>query len=226
MEGLRSERPPLAAQAAILAGLAGAALITVVCVVTAVAYVGSGGERYSPLNHFISELGELRHSELAAVFNVGLMIGGLCLSVHLVGLGLVVGGITGVLGATVGLVAGVAGTGVGVFPMDDLSRHGLVALTFFSLSPIAIALLTTPRALVRTSVAPRGRIAVGVFSVVAFIAFVALVLSTGVGTEGLAAPEDRRDLSPVTILEWLAFAGILAWVVLASLDLRRKLAAR
>ena len=55
---------------AIWAGLIGASVIAVGSVVTASPTRGSKGESYSPLNHFVSELGELAVSRLAVVFNL------------------------------------------------------------------------------------------------------------------------------------------------------------
>ena len=57
--------------------------MTATSVVTALAYTGSKGQPYSPLNHWVSELGEVGVSELASVFNVGLIIGGLCFAVFM-----------------------------------------------------------------------------------------------------------------------------------------------
>ena len=85
-------------------GLAGSAIISLGSVVAAVAYVGKHGQRYSPLNHWISELGEVAESELHLAFNLGLIVGGPMLALFLVGLGRMVGGgwgiaIAGVLAA-------------------------------------------------------------------------------------------------------------------------------
>ena len=68
------------------AGIVGAGAIGIGSVVTAIVYRGADGEPYSPLNHFVSELGELAQSELAGVFNAGLMVGGICFAVFMSGL--------------------------------------------------------------------------------------------------------------------------------------------
>jgi hypothetical membrane protein len=64
-----------------IAGFIGAAAITLGALITGLAYTGTAGERYSPLNHWVSELGEVGVSEQASVFNLGLIIGGLALAV-------------------------------------------------------------------------------------------------------------------------------------------------
>ena len=59
-------------------GFLGCALIILGMTASAIAYRGRQGERYSPFNHFISELGERGTARLAAVFNGGVIAGGLC----------------------------------------------------------------------------------------------------------------------------------------------------
>jgi len=59
-----------------LLGLASAGVILFGVVIAAVPYRGHAGEAYSPLNHFISELGEVATSRLAWAFNLGIILGG------------------------------------------------------------------------------------------------------------------------------------------------------
>src|SRR3989304_4746513 len=59
--------------------LAGALSAILGSLTAAAAYRGRQGETYSLLNHFISELGEAGVSRLAWVFNLGLILCGLCL---------------------------------------------------------------------------------------------------------------------------------------------------
>jgi hypothetical membrane protein len=58
---------------------AGAASAILGALIAGLAYRGRQNERYSILNHFISELGEVGISRLAWVFNLGLILCGLCL---------------------------------------------------------------------------------------------------------------------------------------------------
>ncbi len=114
-------------------GMAGSAVIALAGLVAALAYRGRLGEAYSPLNHFVSELGELGVSPLAGVFNAGLLIGGLCMVIFLVGLGRRIGGWPGLLFGVLGLACGVSGTLVGAFPMNNLPPHIFWAMNFFNL---------------------------------------------------------------------------------------------
>jgi hypothetical protein len=121
---------------------------------TAVAYRGADGERFSPTNHFVSELGELAQSELARTFNLSVIAGGLCFVVFMTGLAASRPGWLRVAAGGVGIVAGVAGSFVGVFPMDNIGRHTRAAMTFFNLAAAGGRRFGNRRGLHRLS--PRG----------------------------------------------------------------------
>jgi hypothetical membrane protein len=118
---------------AILSGFAGSLAVTAGSVLTALAYNGSNGESFSPLNHFVSELGELFVSDLAPVFNTSLIIGGVAFAVFMIGLASARAGRLRWVYGVLGVVAGAAGALVGVLPMNYLDQHAVVALTFFNL---------------------------------------------------------------------------------------------
>src|SRR5437870_757876 len=108
-----------------LAGMAGALAIGACSLLAVVGYRGSAGETYSPLNHYVSDLGEAGVSRLAPIFNIGLIAGGLCFAVFIVGFGAARGGLAGLAISAVGAIAGIAGALVGVFPVNDIDRHTL-----------------------------------------------------------------------------------------------------
>jgi hypothetical membrane protein len=114
-------------------GAAGAGIIFAGSLIAALFYRGRLGEAYNPLNHFVSELGEVGISAAAWAFNGGLLIGGVMLVVFLVALGRRIGGWLGALFGAVGLACGVCGTAVGAVPMNDLLPHIFWARSFFNL---------------------------------------------------------------------------------------------
>ena len=119
---------PVFFQILAMAGAAGAILGALIA---GVAYRGKLGERYSPFNHFISELGELGVSRLAWVFNLGLILCGLCLLPACISLGLLLPGVWSKLGMAAGVIAAVSVALVGVFPMNKLTPHIWAAVTYF-----------------------------------------------------------------------------------------------
>ncbi len=97
----------------------------------ALVYRGKLGERYSLLNHFISELGEVGVSRAAWFFNAGLLLGGLVFLPYIIGLGISFGSLFGWLGTAAGIIAVLGVAAVGVFPMNNLKPHTIAAMTYF-----------------------------------------------------------------------------------------------
>jgi len=189
-------------------------IITAAITISAIVYEGTAGERYSLVNHWVSELGEVGVSQLAWVFNLGLIIGGPLLALFMVGLGRIVGGGWGGAIAVSGAVAGIGAALVGVFPMGDVRLHGIAALTFFFAAPVAIGLFTLWLVRVRPDDVPRSLAWPGILTVAAFVTFLTL-LFTG-DTRSFGAPAERLAIWPVAIFEWLTLIGVLAWFMAVS----------
>ncbi len=92
----------------------GAASIALGTVLALLRYQGP----FTLLNLTISELGLLPDSPWAAVFNGGLIVGGLALGMFLVGIGWLLRGWSGALVALLGGLTGLMTALVGVFPVD------------------------------------------------------------------------------------------------------------
>jgi hypothetical membrane protein len=123
--------PDLSNRALGLLGLGSTAVILLGALIAAVAYVGPSGESYSPLNHFISELGERGQSRLALAFDAGVVAGGLGLGIFIVVLASRATGRYRWGLVLAGAVAGASGILVGVFPMDTHAVHRIVSGAFF-----------------------------------------------------------------------------------------------
>jgi hypothetical membrane protein len=193
-------------------GFIGSALFIVGSFVTAVAYSGTIGEAFSPLNHWVSELGEVGVSGLALVFNAGLFVGGLALALFFAALGLLRRTRLAWTYLVVGAIAGVSGAFVGVFPMNNRGIHIVFALGFFVLGWVAVGLASFDiwrRPEPRFS---RWLPALGAVTVAVFLMFLSVYipyLYTGTGS-------DRPDVSVATVLEWLVLVGIIGWVLVGS----------
>lgn len=122
--------------------LAGAASAVLGSLIAGLAYRGRLGERYSPLNHFISELGEEGVSRRAWAFNWGLIVCGLCLLPACVSLGLLLPGVWARLGLAAGAVTAVSLALVGVFPMNRLTPHIRAAVTYFRFGLVMVVFFT------------------------------------------------------------------------------------
>jgi hypothetical membrane protein len=182
-------------------------------------YRGKRGERYSLLNHFISELGEVGVSLAAWFFNTGLLLGGLALLPYVILLGISFGSLLGWLGAVAGIVAVLGVAAVGVFPMNNLKFHVIAAMTYFRAGLMMVflfglAILFQPNG---KTVVPQ---AAALLSLLAFLAYGAfLTLPRAWKNEQKPAdildPEqvpERPRLWALASLEWLVFFSTIAWL--------------
>ena len=112
-------------------GFTGTGLILVAVFYPIFQYRGKRGERYSMLNHFISELGEMGVSRAAWIFNGGLLLAGLVMLPYVIGLGIAFDSLLGWLGTAAGIIAVLGVSAVGVFPMNNVKSHTLAAMTYF-----------------------------------------------------------------------------------------------
>ena len=194
------------------AGFIGSAFFAIASIVTGVFYIGTQNEAFSPLNHWVSELGEMGVSRLALVFNTGLFIGGLALALFFFVLGRMRHSRLANIYVVIGVIAGISGALVGVFPMNNRSIHIVFALGFFVLGWVAVGLASYDiwrRPEPRLS---RWLPALGALTVTVFLLFLSVYipdLYTGTG-------DDRPDVSVATVLEWLVLIGIMGWVLVAS----------
>jgi hypothetical membrane protein len=193
-------------------GFVGSAFFLVAAVVAALAYSGSAGQGFSPLNHWVSELGEIGVSALAVVFNVGLFVGGVAFALFMVALGMLRRTALAWTYAAIGFVAGMSCALVGVFPMNNRGIHILVALGFFVLGWISVALASVDLWRRPDPRFARWLPVLGAITVALFLAFLSVYipyLYTGTGA-------DRPQISVATTLEWLVAFGLIGWVLAAS----------
>ena len=205
-------------RAAPWAGIVGTGAIAAGSVVTALAYRGADGESYNPLNHFVSELGELANSELAGVFNLAVIVSGVCLIVFMSGLAATGGGRLRQLAGAVGVVSGLGGALVGVFPMDVIGPHSLAAMTFFNLGGVAIGVASLDFVRHRDPRFPRWLAVLGVATLVALGAFLREVGAYTRPSGALAGQAVRPEVWAFTTFEWLTLVGIVGWVLLGGVS--------
>ena len=195
-------------------GLLGSVVFATTSVIAALVYSGTQGEGFSPLNHWVSELGEEGVSRLATLYNVGLMVSGICLAIFMTALGLHRGGRLAWLYVPIGIVAGIGGALVGVFPMSSTGPHVPAALTFFVLGWISVGLASIDIWRRPDPRFPRWLPWLGALTVLAFLVFLSLYIPyltyTGAGSA------DRAPFQLVVVFEWLVLIGIMAWVFVAS----------
>jgi len=207
-----------------LAGWAGCLILIISSLITAAGYRGKRGERYSALNHFISELGERGVSRLAPVFNIGLIAGGMLLLPYLISLGLLMGNLWAKLGMAAGIWTAGSCALVGLFPMDNREMHTRVAMSFFrgglvTLILFSLAVWRQPVAHVAKTVNIAG--AMGICAYAAFL----IIASRQLKEEELQEPdpEDSPERPRFWILpavEWTVFLTTIIWFFCLGLGMR------
>ncbi len=199
-------------------GLAGCLVIVFAMLYTAVGYSGRKQERYSALNHFISELGETGVSSRAWIFNYGLIVGGVLLVPFVIGYGIVLENVWAVLGAVAGVWATISCVLVGMFPMNNLDPHIKAATSYFR-SGLAmvflfgVAVLAQPAGAVNVS---RWASLASLLAVLAYGSFLFLgrLPENAPAEAATLDPDlipDRPRLWGLAALEWLVFASTIVW---------------
>ncbi len=203
-----------------ITGLVGTGLIILAVLYPALVYRGKCGERYSLLNHFISELGEVGVSRAAGVFNSGLLLGGLILIPYILSLGISFGSFLGWLGTAAGIIAVLGVAAVGIFPMNNLKPHAIAAMTYFRAGLVMVfffglAIIFQPGG--EASI-PQGANLLSLLAFLSYGAFLVLPLfrqKVKKPTEILDPEQmpERPRVWPLAALEWLVFFSTIVWLL-------------
>ena len=198
--------------------LIGVALAIGASIVAAIAYSGGQGQAYDPLNHTVSSLGEWAVSELALVFNLALITGGVLIGLFMVGRYLIANDLGGRGFGVLGAIAGFAMAAVGVFAVDWLEPHILVALVAF-LSILVTAVWFSVWAFRGGAPYPRPLAWFAVWIAIAMVLFLVVpaILQPDIGFEEEFTPTNPRpDILWNAALEWLVILSAWIWIALVA----------
>ncbi len=219
-------------------GLAGCLIPASASLAAAFLYRGKAGEKYSPLNHFVSELGERGVSRAAALFNGGLVAGGLLMLPFFAWLGLALNGVWGVLAAAAGFWASVSCALVGIYPMSTFVPHVRAATSYFRGGLAAVVLSALGIWLAPAGHVPKGAAAAGVAAAVVYALFMVVgavryrravdsgqmsyldpaSIGEDSGLEGRFLRQGERPrIWLIPVMEWLVFASTVGCFFAVSL---------
>lgn len=201
-------------------GFAGTGLVILAVLYPTLVYRGKRGERYSLLNHFISELGEVGVSRTAGFFNTGLLLGGLILMPYIISLGISFDSLLGWLGTAAGIIAVLGVAAVGIFPMNNLKPHAIAAMTYFR-AGLAMVFFFGLAILFQPAGKPVVPPAANLLSLLAFLAYAAFLFSPRVTKKepkpiNILDPEqtpERPRVWALPALEWVVFFSTIAWLL-------------
>ncbi len=192
-------------------------------------YRGAAGEPYSPLNHWISELGQIGVSGLATVFNLALVVAGVEFVIFMVGLAQTSPSRLRWVFGPLGAVAGIGAVFVGIYPMNHPDEHLFAATTYFTLAWIAVGLASISFLRFPDPRFP-GWLAVGgglpVAASIAFLVVLRLDAFTSARMAATGPIQGRPDVWLGPILEWAVLVAITGWTLLAGMTWRTTLKPR
>ncbi len=211
--------------AAVVLGFLSVLSFLVGAIVAAIAYRGKTGERFAFRNHYVSELGEIGVSRLAAVFNASLVVGGLA---PLPAFVLFAFGSDGswvaIPGVSTGVAAGALLAMVGFFPVNAYAVHIVSARLFFTLFFPTQAFVTAAIVGHGGAGSPAGAlvIAASACCVAAYLSClfgVPLLTGTTVGYFHTRISGTRPRIVPLAIGEWAVFFSATFWIAAFSTSL-------
>jgi hypothetical membrane protein len=206
-----------------LCGILGPGIIFVGILITGLAYVGVEGQRYTILNHFVSELGELGVSEAAVVFNGSLLIGGLISTFFMVYLTCQIEHWIRYPLGLLSITAALSGALVGVYPMNYLIPHIRAAMAFFNLGMLMAFLYSLVFLFGKRHPFPKWLAIPGLLNAAAFTFFNNFPTEFEAGVDFQESMANllthRPDFIPLALMEWIVILGILIWVSLMGIYL-------
>jgi hypothetical protein len=211
-------------------GFVGCVVVGLTTLYTSLGYTGKAKERFSPGNHFISELGEIGVSSRARIFNSGLMVSGAALIPFVIGLGLYLQNTWAKLGILAGLWTSIACLCVGLFPMNNISPHIKAAIAYFRGGFVTVLLFN-----LSILFQPAGQVLIPVYALVpgalAVIAygsflFLAARMNTSESPSNSLDPQqlsERPRFWLLPVVEWTVFFSTLFWFFCIALILFLKM---
>lgn len=192
-------------------------LVSLVCAYLASrGYSGIHCESYSIFNHFISELGDRRIAVGSSFFNAGMVVSSVFLTIFGVGFTMNFRGWQRVVVGILALVTGISCGLVGLFPVDILLPHLLVAMIFFHSALALVFFCTGLTFFSKQPVLPKWTVVPGIITAVFFAAFV--LWPNDVVRLWVRHPDrfSRPEIWWHPILEWGCFFSIILWLLIVT----------
>ena len=184
-------------------------------------FSGMKNERYSFLNHFISELGDPRFAPHKTLFNLSLIIGGFLMIPFIIGVGLYFNSILGYFILGLGIICAVSCSLIGFLPENKIKPHFTVAGIFFLGMGIVMLLSTFAIFIQSTNFPPW----LGFVTIGAFIIYSLFIIDTiRLSEKELRLTDTPWAWDPARpkfwrnpFLEWVSFFAILFWLFLITI---------
>jgi hypothetical membrane protein len=187
-------------------------------------FSGMKQERYSILNHFVSEGGDRRFAPHKTLFAIALIVGGVMFAPFTIGIALILPRIPAILIGVDGVFCSVSCCLVGIFPEDKEKMHFSVAACFFVGMGVLLLLLVVTYFFGLLGMFPAWVIVPSLVTLVLFVAFIVDTLSIPKWELDLtnrpwdSDPEHRPNGRPRfwrnPFLEWCSFIALAVWLAI------------
>jgi hypothetical membrane protein len=226
MSEMTEERRLALGRIATTAGILAFWTVVLASAVAALGYQGASGESYSPVNHWVSELGQLGVSARASTFNLGLVASGVEFVIFMLGLAMTSPSRLRWVFGPLGIVAGIGGSFVGVYPMNHSDAHVIAASLFFDCGCLAVLVASLSFARIPETRFPRRLLVLGALTTAAFLLFAVVLRVDDFTRQRMVSSGPiigRPEIWLGPIIEWAVLVGIMAWTLLVSLSWRATL---
>ncbi len=201
-------------------GLSGTIVVLVGSLVPAIAYRGKLGEKYSLLNHFVSELGDRNISLLSSIFNSSLILAGILFSMFMIQLARYLGTIGAFIAGAVGVIAAFGCCMVGAFPMDTIKKHDRCAAVFFTGGLSTVFLFGIISLLDKRHGLPMEFVLYAFIVAMFFAVYIMIPRKTTIDIVTYKELDAQRPVVwALPLLEWISMLGIIGWIAAVSLCL-------
>jgi hypothetical protein len=213
-------------------GLIGALISLIAFLISSLFYIDSQGHTYSILNYFVSELGNMVESPLAAVFNYGLILGGSFLALFMIGLYFLVENKSIKIASIIGIFSAISTICVGIFPMNTLIPHAIAAMGFFYGGMFTVIIFTVSILLKKATIVSKTSfripIWIGIVGIIVSVFFVLFHFGPADMSIDFGEVFSNSDISQniinirpdfwgIAFTEWLVVLGVIFWILFLSI---------
>ena len=179
-------------------------------------YNGANKEQYSVMNHFISELGWLKRSKMAWIFNTSIAAGSIFFLPLMIALARNINTKLGYAAMSAGIFTILNGFAVGIFPLDRLIPHIVVAMLFFWGWMFTLVLFSSAIYFNRNEKRLRPVMIAGIIALLPAAIFVILPKESAIQAFKHFDSFKRPEFWILPTVEWLVLASMGAWNITVS----------
>jgi len=189
--------------------------------ISAYSFKGLQGQSFSLLNHFISDLGNFNLSSNFNLFNAGVVLAGIGFGVFAYGCDGLIHSKLAKASVVIAIIASVLLMGVGLVPTTAGPLHLIIALSFFILMTLGLALYSLCIWQTSNSPFPKSSALYGLLSPISLFIFMLMPKDLLALEEEQGALFDRPDFWGLAFSEWTVFFFLTSWVLVISYQMLR-----